>query len=462
MLVVISDLHLTDGSSGETIKAGAFARFADELRWLAAQASQRQDGQCLAVDGVDVLLLGDILDVIRSSRWLQSSLRPWDDPARIAAVVDDITAATLQHNAAAIGHLRALQQDLGVDVGGARVPVPLRLHFMVGNHDWFFHLPGVAYDAIRRRVVDAFGLHPATHGDAGPFLHSLDDITVSGRLLKADDDPRVAPLRQLLRRHGVVARRGDIFDAFNFDAEKGRDASSLGDCMVIELLNRFPHDVADALGLPPDDRLIVGLKEIDNVRPLLMIPTWLLGVLQRERRPGLKDAVMQVWRRRVRDFLDHPFVRSLDRPFRFDLVDGLALALTLSGNTTVLELAAELPAWMQPLLLGSDSYAKQSLDETAIKDGSADFAVYGHTHHAEVVPLAAVDDGASDRGEQLELNAGTWRCVHERCIGRGQSLAFSASHVMTWLTFYGPGERKGRRYETWSGRLDVKRASAPT
>ncbi len=70
MLVVISDLHLTDGSSGETIKVGAFERFAAEPSSLAAQASERPDDVCAPVDGVDVLMLGDVIDVIRSARWL--------------------------------------------------------------------------------------------------------------------------------------------------------------------------------------------------------------------------------------------------------------------------------------------------------------------------------------------------------------------------------------------------------
>jgi len=35
MLVIISDLHLTDGTSGETIRAGAFRAFRESLRELA-------------------------------------------------------------------------------------------------------------------------------------------------------------------------------------------------------------------------------------------------------------------------------------------------------------------------------------------------------------------------------------------------------------------------------------------
>jgi hypothetical protein len=473
MLVVISDLHLTDGTSGETIKAGAFERFAGELSSLATQASVRSDDTCAPVDGVDVLLLGDIIDVIRSSRWLDHQLRPWDDADRIAPVVHDITAATLAQNAESLAYLRKRKGALPVRLNdGATVEVPLRLHFMVGNHDWMYHLPGAAYDASRKLVRDAFGLADGTHGDDGIFLHSVDDIVVGKTRIAADDEGRAGPLRDLMRAHGVVARHGDVFDAFNYDASRGRDASSLGDCMVIELLNRFPHAVAQRLGLPLDDRLILGLREIDNVRPLLMIPTWLLSVLRREEAraqsasakapPSVVKDVMAIWGERVDAFLENRFVRSLDKAFWPDLVDGLELALTLSKHNSVLELTSALPNWMQRLLMGTDSYAKQALTEHAIVDGSASFAVYGHTHHAEIVPLSAdggagADGADSVGGEQLHLNSGTWRCVHERCIKPGAELSFSARHVMTWLTFYADNERKGRRFETWSGQLDVRR-----
>jgi len=45
MIVFISDIHLTDGTSGQTIKAGAFRAFAERLRDLAYDASWRTGGK---------------------------------------------------------------------------------------------------------------------------------------------------------------------------------------------------------------------------------------------------------------------------------------------------------------------------------------------------------------------------------------------------------------------------------
>ena len=58
MLVIISDLHLTDGTSGETIKPGTFRAFRESLRELAYDASWRSDQKYVPIDGIDLVLLG--------------------------------------------------------------------------------------------------------------------------------------------------------------------------------------------------------------------------------------------------------------------------------------------------------------------------------------------------------------------------------------------------------------------
>ena len=83
MLVIISDLHLTDGTSGETIRAGAFRAFRERLRDMAYDSSWRANGEYKPIESVDVVLLGDILDLIRSTKWPASPkddgyVRPWD------------------------------------------------------------------------------------------------------------------------------------------------------------------------------------------------------------------------------------------------------------------------------------------------------------------------------------------------------------------------------------------------
>ena len=69
MLVVISDLHLGDGTTAESIPASAFYLFAKRIRQDAHFASLRQ-GKYSPIEALDVLLLGDIIDPLHSTKWL--------------------------------------------------------------------------------------------------------------------------------------------------------------------------------------------------------------------------------------------------------------------------------------------------------------------------------------------------------------------------------------------------------
>jgi hypothetical protein len=52
ILVIVSDLHFTDGASGEALRSGAFRLFRDELSNLAYGASWRANGQYKPVEDV--------------------------------------------------------------------------------------------------------------------------------------------------------------------------------------------------------------------------------------------------------------------------------------------------------------------------------------------------------------------------------------------------------------------------
>jgi UDP-2,3-diacylglucosamine pyrophosphatase LpxH len=446
MLVIISDLHLTDGTSGSTISPGAFQLLAERLVDLACGASQRRDDGYRPIERVDLVLLGDVLDVIRSTRWLAGHVRPWDDPASPAmvATVSEITGGILRNNAEACAEFRRLA-DEGLSIAAATRDgrpadralqrVPVRIHYMVGNHDWFFHLPGESFNSVRRQVASAFGL--ATDPEA-PFPH------------EAWEDNE---LLQALRRHKVFARHGDVHDPFNYEGD--RNASSLGDAVVIELVNRFGVQVERDLGadLPPS--ALAGLREIDNIRPLLLIPVWIDGLLERScPQPSVRKQVKKVWDALADEFLDLPFVRRRDTWCPVDVVDGLQKALKFTRRLSV-GWASWVAQWMWQLR-GADtsSYYQHALAEQDFRNRRAKHIVYGHTHTAEVVPL----DASYAEGyvlHQAYFNSGTWRRVYEQTRFAATEHEFIAADTLTYLAFFKDDERRGRPYETWSGTLGL-------
>jgi hypothetical protein len=313
------------------------------------------------------------------------------------------------------------------------VPVEVRTYYVVGNHDWPLHLGGASYDAIRERIVSALGLaHPA----AQPFPH---DPQESDELLAA------------MRRHRVLARHGDVFDPINHG--ETRDGASLGDAIVIELVNRFAAQTADQFADELPAVVINGLGELPHIRPLLLIPVWIEGLLDRAGvRAELRRSVKHGWDQLVDEFLQLPFVRQQDRWSPFQVVDGLEQALKFSKRMTI-GWTAKIVTWLNELRGASTaSYYPHALAEQDFRNRRARHIVYGHTHLAESVPLdASHADGYVLN--QVYFNTGTWRRVYRQTQWAPGEQEFIAAETMSYAAFYQVDERSGRSFETWSGTL---------
>lgn len=457
MLVIISDLHLTDNGSSGTIAATAFRIFRERLRNMAYDASWRRNGAYRPIAALDLVLLGDVLDLIRSDLWPCVSpgdaayVRPWSDPSSAALQnkIAEIVDAILVRNAESLAVIESLNSGQVMTLPPAtaegkvarvghepdapgRVPVEVRIHYMVGNHDWFLHLPGQTYDCIRERIVSAMRLANPT----GPFPH----------------DPLESPaLATLSEQHRTIFRHGDCYDPLNF--EQNRDRSSIGDAIVVDLLGRFAVTVEREMGRELSRECLDGLKQIDSVRPLLIVPVWVDGLLRRtcpdQRMAG---AVKEIWDEMVDQFLAIDYVRRCGPYLPPHTLDHIELALKISRGLSLHSLS-RISSWFRDKVPGGNRPSYQdALGESAYKNRTARAVVYAHTHSHEIVPL---DVSYSSQGvlNQVYLNSGTWRLVHEQARQNERSEAFIDSSVMTYLGFYKDDERGGRPFEAWSGTL---------
>lgn len=454
MLIIMSDVHLGDGTCGASISASAFRLLAERIRELAYHASFRADGSYRPLESIDLLLLGDILEVQHSTRWLAPGpggehVRPWTDwshPA-YAAVLSDITEGILRANPEATDILRGLAQgeivrlqpadSRGRPAGMAAepLPVPVRIHYMVGNHDWQYCLPGPAFDAIRARVIAALGL--ANTPD--PFPHA------------ADDSPA---LLDLFARYKVYARHGDIYDRFNYDPRCGRRCAALGDALAVEMLNRFPLEVQKELGSLVPPALIDNLRHLTNIRPVLAAPLWISSQIRQFcGNPAMEDRVKAIWDRMGQEFLALDFVRSHDRPLLPDVVDALQAILSLTRRASF-STVNDVVVWVRQKMWESDdvSFARKALTEDSFLNRRVNYIVYGHTHKYEIVPLDAEASTTTPYlTSQIYFNSGTWHPYYDLTVYRPHEQKFIPYQVLTYLVFYRDGERGGRGFETWSG-----------
>ena len=444
MLVIISDLHLNDGTTGATLAPGAASLFIQRLRETAL-ASWRADGAYRPVERIDLVLLGDTFDLLHSEHWRAApTVRPWGDlhAPEFFDQIATITKGILTQNQESLAMFRrggGVGDNLAADVAsGAACPAVGRA---AGQRPHPLHggKPRLVPPCRRRRLRCLAAGGGRADGAGQPARSAVShDITESDELL------------QTMRRHKVTARHGDIYDPLSFEGD--RDASSLSDAIVIDLVGRFAAEVEAAMG---DSLPVATLLELLNwticarcswcpsgstdcwsgpVRP------WRCG--SASRRSGT------AW-----PTSSSPALRPPARPLECtDLVDGLARALKYSKRTSSGWSSAILQ-WLQKIRgAESPSYYPHALSEADFRNRRAKHVVYGHTHAAQCLPL----DASYAEGcvlDQMYFNAGTWRRVHGQTLFTPGGHEFIASDAMTYLAFFQGDERGGRPYETWSGTL---------
>ena len=452
MLVISSDIHLGDGTTANSISPTAFDLFSNRLRETTYYASFRGDGMYRPIENLDLLLMGDILDPLHSTLWLDTApgalnyTRPWTDirSPSFAATLAETTKAIIAVNRESLDLLKRCANGEVILLPPAtasgrpdedskeRIPIRVRIHYMVGNHDWYYHLPGGEFDEVRKTIIESMGLC----NDLGPFSYNLDEHPA---------------LQEILQSYRVFCRHGDCYDKFNFNREKGRDHSTLGDVFTMDVCNRFPVEVQKRYGneLPPG--VIDSLRRITNVRPALATPLWISGQIKRHAESAaLEIELKKVWDDLCDEFLQLDVVREEDKSFKFDMVDALQLVLKISKRTSF-ETVNDIVVWVHNKLRENDrSLAENALQEPAFLNNMARFIIYGHTHHHEIVPLDS-DGEPPNEQNQLYINSGTWRSYYDLAVKDPKEQRFVRYQTFTYLTFYKEGERGGRLFESWSG-----------
>jgi hypothetical protein len=455
MLVAISDIHLDDGTCGRSLPPATFQLFRERLEQLAYSASFREDGVYRPIESIDLLLLGDIYEVIHSTRWLTDKsgapekVRPWINPSgqEMSAKIHEITLAILEHNAESLSILRQMASGEAIslppapvrgkpaDDTNARLPVPVRIYYMVGNHDWFYHLPGEAYHPIRRMLIEAMSLQ----NPPAPIPYEPHEWEA---------------LVRLFEKYRIFARHGDKYDKWSYNPEFGRNAATIGDALSIDLITRFPEEVEKSLGSSLPSSFYHGLHEMINVRPNAAVPLWVGSQFRHYGVSGKIEAnLKEIWNDLVSQFLHLDFVRSLDRKWNpFESIDELELVLRLTRWTSIEHFNKVLLKVKKKLFDNDWSFVKHAMKEKAFTSRQADFIVYGHTHHHEIIPLDVYDHNGMDQYQFL-VNTGTWRTYYDLTRYHPEQQKFLPFQLMSYLAFFTEGERNGQRHEAWLGKL---------
>lgn len=346
MLIFVSDMHLTDQTLAPPVPLDALERFLEEIKLLSRKSKEN----------IEIVFLGDIFDVLRSSQWLVKEItgpdflyvprdiRPWkviDRPLeRIVSII-----------------LEGINKSYGCLFEELRHIENVKLSWVPGNHD---------------RLVKIT--------EAGKqFLKEIGLSSTDYQILRED--------------YSVLARHGHCYDKYNF-RKNDYKLSPLGDAIVIELVNKLQVEVAERSKVTHfnhDD--VAFLAAIEYVFPHYKVPVWI-----RERTESLeeifRDRVRKAWHTTVKSFQEsEPYILLKQRslfPSFVKLLESPIFRGPLSNIIKTYNDAFE----KQP-----EDYKKDALKEPELMNNSIRYVVYGHTHKPGIYPL---------QNKRYYINTGWW------------------------------------------------------
>ena len=423
MLVIISDLHFTDGSTSNkdgnvdlfNIHPNAFRLFLSKISNIVSRRKKQ-------IQKITFIYNGDIFDIIRTYAWfhMPENHRPWSVPLAKREVYEkcnDILYNVMRHNDEALAWLNGQHPDFSevwqVEKEIERVYIP-------GNHDRIINL----HPPCRRQV------HAGLLGNSGngQFENKYMDLNY-----------------QTLVMHG---HESDAFNCeFASDGTPQYADAPIGDPLTTMLFVLLGYR-ANFLSIP--GRAKNRFREIDNVRPHLAGIRFVQDIITDFH---INDQVAGMLRRLTTEFENLDFYKNWLQAhdklnLGFDEADKLQFALR-----TVQLAGPSIPAGLLEKLadLVRDEYcsklAKRILKKAA--GGSLRYCVMGHTHEPLHVPLYV------DQKRNMEkhyLNCGTFRSTFALTHDRRDFLKFQR---MSFVIVYGPNEfsldEQKPVYELWSG-----------
>ena len=474
MLVVISDLHFVDGTSGNhNLPAKAFEQvFLSSIVGLAQKNNATE---------LKLLLLGDIPDLIRSAQWFgeapedrlwgENGLADIPNPRpnsltekRCLDILGrfpqsgerrDVPVNTiLYQNWNTFKFFREfytkLQQVAEAEYEIANYSIPVEIVYIVGNHDRPINL----YPSLRDELQKQLGL---------AITPETVDGDVTGEWWYKYEFEDAA--------YGVFARHGHQFDVYNYN---GTDAYTredhlqvpIGDVIATEIAVNLVVTLESLRGKYPQitDDLVEAMQAVDNVRPLGRLMEWFYSKMSEQDDKLIRKAMDETIDTVIESFFEIEYVQKWNNPNTN--VDELIRAASKRPFQSVLDFImdhSDASRLIQLLLPVAEQYMKEGgIDEYMEgafyediwrEEGSPiRYILYGHTHNPLLKPLDSVDGR-----DVIYINTGTWRERLQRTISLDKTADFVGIKQLTYQVFYNEEEDKKNKevgtigFDSWTG-----------
>ncbi|MFL5493815.1 MAG: hypothetical protein ACJ8DC_05440 [Gemmatimonadales bacterium] len=450
MLVVVSDIHMSDGSTANNVHGSAFELLRSEIV-SAAQAKGATE--------LHLLLLGDIFDLVRTDWWHRNTTpteRPWGgtlDPTTgmnrdgklIQSQFEQVFALVLAHPCAA-----AMLQVLD-DLPHA-TQLPVRITYVFGNHDRVL----VNFPSLQQMLRDKLPRIPQLE-----FTHTFRSERYGVRARHGHEWDENC---HALEYYNKVLRPTGQPECRRFDPAIYQ-IMAIGEVVTAELMSGLVHYARASSAQPGQDFLdfMEEFRDLNNLRPMLDVFLWvewfarnrlssyekaLHGAMKQALGGVLQSSVAKKW-----DALKNDLLVSGDLTDRLTFVYKHLLGTSFAGFRERVEGLRKVGNVVSLLSRDSDPYldgAKEEEDWKARAPGGIQYVMYGHTHQPRNIVVAA---DLADR-VKLYVNTGTMLPLIERTEDRK---GFGSLTQMTMVFVYGSDEdtaaRRGQgpTIDVWNG-----------
>lgn len=374
MLAFISDLHLTDGTCCEP--GSNVDEAVEVLQRVAARAAD------VGSERIDLVLLGDALDLLRSEVWHAHGLSPAS--LRTNGQRDRIVYEILNGILANDENRRFFECVKGLTTNGEDSGPTGKVTYVIGNHDRLVGESGGQFGTILKEM---FGVYAIETKEVTKFP-----------------------------QYQVLAVHGDHWDPWNRTwSDTDSRPCPYGDFIVLDLVNRFPRRAARELKTDlREDKKLQQFHRIEDV-PHLLIPQWIDYRLNAEKHVD-HDIIKGAWEQTAEHFVKptealeqyrHPdyYVKKTvvhskekrdDRKLRFEL---WILRALLGSRPWIGRLCTKILGkkwqWMErreDLRIFKRATVELRKKNANVKGGSYRFLVSGHTHRTFKGNIAGKDD----------------------------------------------------------------------
>ena len=447
MLVVFSDIHLTDESTAINVNPEAFTKILQKEIELCAVKNEAKE--------IIIVLNGDILDFVRTDYWLKidKSERPWNGTLDKKTAMNNNTALMEFHYGKLLDEIiktnsskafLSMMNNISRKFGDK---IPVKVCYVTGNHDRILNTSPALKEKILR-LLSSF------ESDNVSFANEFTDASQYSVLCRHGHEWDNANYG--LELYKYLNSADDFIPRFHRDIYK---LQTIGEVITAELMSGIIQRVKEKIS---DVNIISSLKDLNNIRPVSDTFLWLYwyGVAISSKN---KIILLNAFRESLKELLNTDLAKLWDNIstevwlFKGDITDRFEQLLHLTEELdfdSINKYVEVFKLFDKIFGCSIDAYSEGAMTEFRDKyyaEKDIQYILYGHTHEARHDYFFGDKNGKV----KMYINTGTFLPYIQKTKDKK---SFASAYQMTMVFIYRRDEdtEKGipNKYPTmelWNG-----------